>query len=124
MQLAVAGAHLCLLEEGTHVYSTILFREKKVVKPGTMEMEMEMETDLEMEMKWKCKLNRSAVVTQGIDSRVSMLKVLAPSKLQSPLNFATVLYKARQTRFIVSHHDQRPLPLRPAALTLNKSSEQ
>ena len=47
-----------------------------------------------------------------------LLAVLAPLKLQSPLNFATVLYKARQTRFIFSHHDQRPLPLRPAALTL------
>ena len=40
-----------------------------------------------------------------------VLTLLGSSKLQSPLNFATILYEARQTRFIVSHHDQRPLPL-------------
>ena len=68
-----------------------------------MEMEMEIETEMEME-------NANSPAVQ------QLLAVLAPSKLQSPLNSATVPYKARQTRFIVSH--QRPLPLRPAASTV------
>ena len=87
----------------------------EVVKPGTMEMEMEME----MENKnGNENGNGNGNENANSPSVPQLLTVLAPLKLQSPLNFATILYKARQTRFIFAHHDQHPLPLRPAALTL------
>ena len=85
-----------------------------------------METEMEMEMEWKWNWNGNRngnrngmemeMQTHSQCRTVLLLAVLAPLKLQSPLNSVIVLYKARQRRVIGSH--QRPLPLRPAASTV------